>query len=116
MYLSFNYKEVNYEGYGLEIVSDLKKHIYLFYVDTNILPRFTKLNHLKNTKNLKSADVTIEYIKTNLPSYSTNLNLFTYEGRQVMEELRDKHKETFLNFEKKRDDDENFNLKKYARK
>lgn len=116
MYLSFNYKDVNYEGYGLEIVPDSKKHMYLFYVDTNILPRFTKLSHLKKTKNLKSEDVALDDIKKNLPTHSVTLNLFTYEGRKVMEELREKHKEIFLNFEQKRDDDENFNLKKYARK
>jgi len=116
LYLNFNYKDVNYEGYGLEIISDFKKHIYLFYVDMNILPRFTKLNNLKNTKNLKNKDITSDEIKINLPNHSTNLNLFSFEGRKVMEELIEKHKEIFLNFEQKRDDDENFNLKKYARK
>ena len=93
MYLSFNYKDIKYEGYALEIVSDLKKHIYLFYVDTNVLPRFTKLNHLKNTKNLKNLEITLDDIKNNLPIYSTNLNLFAFEGRKVMEELREKYKE-----------------------
>lgn len=115
MYLSFKYKEIESEGYGLEIIEE-NKSLYLFYIDKNILPRFTKLNHLKKLKDLKDKEINNEDVTKNLKKSQCNLNLFGYEARPFLEETRKKYKDVFDDFEEKRLDDDNFNLKKYSRK
>ena len=73
MYLSFKYKEIESEGYGLEIIEE-NKSLYLFYIDKNILPRFTKLNHLKKLKDLKDKEINNEDVTKNLKKSQCNLN------------------------------------------
>jgi len=115
LYLSFKYKDIDYEGYALEVIEE-GKSLYLFYIDQNILPRFTKLNHFKSIKDLKNNEIENDLIIKKLPGSVCNFNLFSHQARTFLEKTREKYKEIFINFENKRLDDENFNLKKYSRK
>ncbi len=115
MYLSFKYKDIEYEGYALEVIEE-NKSLYLFYIDQNVLPRFTKLNHFKNIKDLKNNEIINDHIIEKLPKSFCDFNLFSYQARDFLEKTRKNYKEIFINFENKRLNDENFNLKKYSRK
>tara|TARA_B100000700_G_C14916871_1_gene795140 strand:+ start:927 stop:1274 length:348 start_codon:yes stop_codon:yes gene_type:complete len=115
LYISFSYKTINYEGYALEIITQGHDK-YLFYIDINVLPRFTKLRHLKNLKDLKGNQISYEEVEKNLPASSCENNLFGYESRPFLEKIRFKHSEIIKHFEDKRNFDENWKLKKYARK
>jgi hypothetical protein len=115
LYLSFNYKTINYEGYGLEIINQ-GRNKYLFYIDINVLPRFTKLNHLKKLEDLKKNKISHEDVEKNLPSSDCELDLFSFESRPLLEKIRLNYEKTFKHFEDKRNLDGDFTLKKYARK
>ena len=115
MYLSFKYKDIDYEGYALELIKE-DKSLYLFYIDQNLLPRFTKLNHFKNIKDLKDREIKNNVIVEKLPKSSCDFNLFSYQARPFLEQTREKYTAIFKNFENKRSEDENFNLKKYSRR
>ena len=114
MYLSFFYKNVEYSGIALAQIYQ-KNDVYLFYIDVNVLPRITKLNHLKKIKNQKNESVDIEFLKKNLDKYETEFNLFGFEGRKFLEPIRLKYKKIIENYEKKLFEDQNFDLKKYSR-
>ena len=87
MYLSFEYKGIEYEGYALEVIEE-NKSLYLFYIDQNVLPRFTKLNHFKNIKDLKNNEIINDHIIEKLPKSFCDFNLFSYQARDFLEKTR----------------------------
>tara|TARA_B100001123_G_C14478969_1_gene697548 strand:+ start:186 stop:533 length:348 start_codon:yes stop_codon:yes gene_type:complete len=115
LYISFYYKNIEYNGVALAQIHQ-EHDVYLFYIDSNVLPRITKITHLKKIKNLKNENIDAEFLKKELDKYETKVNLFSFEGRKFIEPIRLKYKEIIENFEKKLSEDNNFNLKKYSRR
>jgi len=121
LYLSFLYHKIEYSGIALGLIHSnhnprLREYeIYLLYIDTNSYPRLTKLKHLKKIKNRRNEDVAPEFLIKKLDKYETKLNLFSFEGRKFLDSIKIKYKKMLDDFEKKRYEDENFSLRKYAR-
>ena len=114
MYLSFLYKKIEYSGIALALLYQ-KGEVYLLYIDSNAIIRITKLKHLRKIQNLSKEEVNLEFLKTKLDKYATEVDLFSFEGRKFLEPIKLKYKDIISDFEKNRSKDENFSLKKYAR-
>ena len=115
MYISFFYKEIKYCGLAIQIIFE-RTQPYLFYVDTNLFPRITKVRHLKKIKDVNNNEISEENLIKSLKQINYDGKLFSFEGTKFLDPIKKSINTQIEYLRVERDKSENFKLEDFDNK
>ena len=115
MYISFIYQDVQYCGLAIKIINE-RIQPYLFYIDTNLFQRITKVRHLKKIKNVKDQEISQGDLVKLLKSVDYNGKLFDFEGSQFTNIIKKGINKQLEYLRNQRENHDDFDLKNFDNK